>query len=137
MKTQKPFFTEVILLIVILMAACTAGSGNDPLAETSWKLVSINGVPVLKGTEPSVGFSDGKISGSSGCNTFGGSYKISGQKITTSSIAMTLMACADPGAMDQEQAFLGYLQDSPSFKLTAGQLQIIRSDGKALIFTQQ
>jgi heat shock protein HslJ len=134
MKTKMLVFTSVTILLFVFLSACAAGTGNDPLVGTAWKLVSLNDLPILKGPELTIRFSDGQISGSSGCNSFGGSYKISRQKLTTSSMVSTMMACVDPGLMDQEQAFLGYLQDSPSFKLSAGQLQIIRSDGKVLTF---
>ena len=50
---------------------------------------------------------------------------------------MTMMACVDPGVMEQEQAFLEYLQDERTFMLSEGQLQIIRSDGKTLTFIPQ
>ena len=39
--------------------------------------------------------------------------------------------------MEQEQTFLEYLQDAQTFKLSEGQLQIFRSDGKALTFMPQ
>jgi heat shock protein HslJ len=48
---------------------------------------------------------------------------------------MTLMACTDPGVMDQESAFLGALGSAESFELSGGRLQIITSDGKTISFT--
>jgi heat shock protein HslJ len=137
MKTKTFAFASVVILAFVLLSACIAGTGNDPLAGTSWKLVSLNDMPVLKGPELTIRFSDGQIAGSSGCNSFGGSYKINGQKLTTSSMVSTMMACVDPGLMDQEQSFLGYLQDARSFKLSADQLQIFHLNGKALTFVPQ
>ena len=90
----------------------------------------------LVNTSVTVEFTDGKIGGTSGCNSYGGAYTARGEKITTDSIAMTLMACMDPGVMEQEQAFMENLQNAQTFELTEGQLLIISSEGKSLRFSQ-
>jgi heat shock protein HslJ len=131
-KTKKIVLAAALFLLAFLLADCSAILGSNPLAGTSWKLVLINDKPVLGETEPTIKFSDGKISGSSGCNSFGGSYKVSGQKLTTTSIAMTLMACADPAVMEQEQEFLEHLQNAKTFKLNENQLQLFISEVKNL-----
>jgi heat shock protein HslJ len=87
-------------------------------------------------TSVTVEFADGKIGGSSGCNSYGGAYTVSGKKITTDSIAMTLMACLDPVVMEQERVFLEHLQNAQTFKLTEDKLQVFSSDGKSLTFIQ-
>ena len=99
-------------------------------------LTAINDTPVLANTSVTAEFTDGKIGGSSGCNSYGGAYKASGKKITTDSIAMTLMACMDAGVMEQESAFLENLQNAQTFEITEGQLLIFSSDGKSLRFSQ-
>ena len=123
-------------ILLLLLSACGGGSFSDPLNNTSWKLTSINEAPPLANTFITVEFTEGKIGGSSGCNSYGGAYNASGKKITTDSIAMTLMACMDAGVMEQESAFLGILQNAQTFELTEGQLLIFSSDGKSLRFSQ-
>ncbi len=134
MKTRHAVLSSAAVLFLFLLAACGGGAFKDPLNGTTWILTSIDNKLPIEKTSVTVEFTDGKIGGSSGCNSYGGSYEIKGEKITTDSIAMTLMACVDPGVMEQEQAFLGYIQDAQTFKLSEGQLQIFRSDGKSLTF---
>ena len=74
------------------------------------------------------------VSGSGGCNSYGGAYEVDGGRLQVKQIISTLMACADTSVMDQEAAFLSALGNAQSFKLTSGELQIMTSDGKTLTF---
>jgi putative lipoprotein len=82
-------------------------------------------------------FADGQVSGSGGCNSYGGKYEVHGNKLTTSEIVSTMMACADQSTMDQEAAFLGALGRAETFKITNDKLEIATSDGKTMAFTRQ
>jgi heat shock protein HslJ len=134
MKAKYSVLISTAILVIFLLASCAGATRSDPLNGTAWTLTSIDNSPPIGSAAVTVEFTGGQIGGSSGCNSYSGSYKVQGEKITTDAIAMTLMACADSRLMEQEQTFLGYLQNTPTFKLSAGQLQIIRSDGKVLTF---
>jgi len=137
MKTRVAFWIVAVVMFLSLLTACGEINPRDALNGTAWVLTSIDNTPPLKGTKLTVKFTKGQIGGSSGCNSYGGSYEIKGVKISTGPIVMTMMACVDPGVMEQEQTFLEYLQDAQTFKLSEGQLQIFRSDEKALTFIPQ
>ena len=137
MKTRVVFWIAAAALFLVLLTACGEINPRDALNGSAWTLAALGDTPPLKGRKVTVKFADGQIGGSSGCNSYGGTYEIKGGKITTRSIAVTMMACADPGVMEQEQTFQEYLQDAQTFKLSEGQLQIFRSDGKALRFMPQ
>jgi len=122
MKTRVAIWVEAAVLFVYLLTACGEINHKDALNGSAWTLTSFDSTPPLKGTKLTVEFAEGQIGGSSGCNSYGGTYEIKGKKITTGSIAMTMMACADPGVMEQEQTFLEYLQDAQTYKLSKGQL---------------
>jgi heat shock protein HslJ len=126
MKAKYSVLISTAILVIFLLASCAGATRSDPLNGTAWTLISIDNSPPIGSAAMTVEFTGGQIGGSSGCNSYSGSYKVQG--------AMTLMACADSRLMEQEQTFLGYLQNTPTFKLSAGQLQIIRSDGKVLTF---
>jgi len=136
-KTRVAFWIAAAVLFLLLLTACGEINQEDALNDTAWALIYLDNTPPLKGTKLTVKFANGQIGGSSGCNSYGGSYKVNREKISTGPIAITLMACVDPGVMEQEQTFLEYLQDTQTFKLSEGQLQIFRSDGKALTFMPQ
>lgn len=62
------------------------------------------------GTSLNLSFADGAVSGSSGCNTFRGTYTAEGDRISFGPLATTRKACAGEGVMEQERAFLAALQ---------------------------
>ncbi len=123
------------VMLPLLLSACGSPL-SDSLNGTSWTLTAMNDAPVLINNPVTIAFTEGKIGGSSGCNTYGGAYSLFGEKITTDKIVMTLMACADTIAMDQESAFLDILQHARTFKIKDGQLLIFSPDGKSLRFSR-
>lgn len=134
MKTRAVFWIAAAVLFLFLVSACGVNNSKDALNGSAWDLIFIDQTPTLKGTKLTVKFAEGQIGGSAGCNSYSGSYKVNGEKISIGPIAMTMMACVDPGVMEQEQTFLAYLQNAQSFKLNEGELLILSSYGKALTF---
>jgi heat shock protein HslJ len=89
-----------------------AGPANPLIGE--WVVTGFNngkgGVnsPAV-GTTLTATFTADSVSGSGGCNTFTGSYKLDGTNVTIGPLASTQMAC-EQAVMDQEAAFLAALQ---------------------------
>ena len=126
----------LITLAALLLSACSAFSpAGDPLDGTSWKLTAYAGKDVLPGTNVTITFADGQAGGEAGCNGYGGTYEVDGEKISFHEVASTLVLCTGPeGIMEQEAEFLGSLNEAGRFELAGGRLQIFRSDGEALTF---
>jgi len=130
----------VAILAVVLLVALAACSGTgptveDPLDGTSWVLVGYGLAAPLPGTQITATFDDANVGGSSGCNTYGGSYEVKGETISLGNIFWTEMACMDPeGIMQQEQTYLEYLSGVTTFRVSGGQLQMTRPDGETLTF---
>lgn len=75
------------------------------LAGTGWVLEELGGVTLVD-VEPTLTFGgDGTVTGSSGCNTFSGTYALDGPTLTFGPLATTKKGCADP-TMFVESAFL-------------------------------
>jgi len=127
-------------LILIGLGACTGAdpAAGDPLDGTAWELVTYGETRPIPGTTISVTFEDGGVRGSAGCNSYFGSYQVSGDQIKVGELAITEMACLEPeGAMEQETVYVKLLADASTFRLVDGQLQILTSDGEALTFDPQ
>lgn len=104
---------------------------------TVWNLVSLNGESLVPGTTITAEFrDDGKIGGTSGCNAYNASYELSGSSITIGPAMGTLMACPEP-IMDQETAYLGYLQDAARFAIKGETLTLTTGSGEDLVFEAQ
>lgn len=122
-----------LLIICLAISACTAkNEGSAASLIGSWKLTSYSRAdvltPAVTDTEAGLTFKDdGTMTGSSGCNGFGGSYTVEDDKITFSEITSTLMACDDP-RMAQEGAVHQVLTDTVSFKIEGNTLTLTNND---------
>jgi heat shock protein HslJ len=124
----------LLLFASLVLSACSA----QPKALTgSWALTAYGPegatTPVASGSQASLTFNaDGTVTGNSGCNSFGGEYKVEGDKITFSGLASTLMACEEP-LMTQEGNVFKVLDGTAAYKIDGDTLTITK-DGMALVF---
>jgi len=138
MKTRL-VMALAILAILIAAGACSSTQGTAGLENKIWKLESYGEEgslqKVLEDTEITATFDGGKdqIHGSSGANTYSGSYKIEGNKLSILELAWTEMYRVDPpGVMQQEEQYLKAFKAAESFviqddklKITAGKQVLI------------
>ena len=73
---------------------------------------------------------DGKVSGNAGCNSYSGSYTVTGNSISMSGFATTLMYCGEPGVMDLESSYLGVLPMMKVYKISGNELTLSDGVGK-------
>lgn len=122
------------LLASFVPAAAQADTG---LAGSGWKLVSINGTDVLEGSSITLEFgADGSLSGSGGCNGYGGSFTIDGDSFSVSGVMSTLMACADDAVTAQEAAYFAALQAATGYSVSGEELIISDAEGMQLVFSR-
>ena len=136
MKKQSLYFLTILVLAGILLSACSGGTSASLTG--TWKLVSYespgNLTPAAPDVDASVIFGeDGTISGNVGCNSFGGDYKVDGDKITFGPISSTLMMCAEAAIGDQETAVLNTLTETVTFVIAGDKLTITSADGSSVI----
>lgn len=132
----------LLTLTLLILSACSSGLGASPSVLGDWKLVSYgdpaNPSPALPNVESSIKFdSNGQISGNVGCNTFGGTYEVSGGRITFSSLMATLMYCEQTSA--QEQAVISVLSDNANLQIQMNghTLTIISTDGYSAVVLEK
>lgn len=112
------------------------------LSSVEWQLQSYNnqrgGLVSSRGSEhiDAVFGADGKVSGSSGCNRYHGSYKLNGDTIRLSSMPATRRMCAEPaGIMDDEQGFLAAMASADHYSIHDRRLTFYNSEGtRQLVF---
>jgi len=119
--------------IVILLVAC-GGTSGDPLNNTSWELYSMGEYSPIAGSRLTIRFEEGQVSGNGGCNSYGGEYRVNGDRLKLEKLMSTLMACADPAIMEQETIFMQVLGEAQRFDIVDGRLQMYASGGEALTF---
>ncbi len=106
---------------------------SSQLQNQLWALVAsgdpANPSVVEAGTTVTATFApDGTLSGSGGCNNFSGGYTLSGDQLSVSPLASTMMFCEQ--GMEQETAFLAALQQAKRLAFSEeGRLQIFYDPG--------
>jgi heat shock protein HslJ len=94
---------------------------------------------VLAGTEPTARFSgDGSLVVETGCNTLRTAWTVDGRSITVEPPAGTLMSCAEPaGVMEQEAALVAALADAATVEVTPVALTLLDADGLIVVTAQR
>ena len=134
MKTNNLSLLIMALLVSVLLASCSLAN-QDNLDGTTWQVVALDGVEPIQDSTLTIEFLDGQVSGSAGCNHFGGGYRVKGEQIEFDSIYSTEMYCMEPeGIMDQEMKFLQLLSGAVRYTDTGDELLIYNSDGLSLKF---
>jgi len=106
------------------------------LAGTTWSATGVNTgtgavTSLVAGTTVTAVFGDdGTISGNAGCNTYNGTYEVSGKDLTIGPLATTRMAC-EPDVSTQEANYLAALGRVTTYTIRGDQLEL-RDDGGAL-----
>jgi heat shock protein HslJ len=125
-----------IMIVFALQASRVALAQQAPMSisGTSWNVQAYvdqqgNLTSVIQGTQPTLSFvTDRAFSGDTGCNSFSGSYTVSGASIAFGNMSTTLQACIDPIA-EQEQAYLTALSNSTSYKFSDARLILSDANG--------
>ena len=147
MMKQMLKFICLAALMLLLLAACNPepitpadGSGENTsgteleITGVKWSLLYIGKSSLLPGTEITLTFEDGQVSGSA-CNSYGGDYELDGSTIRFGMLFQTEMACMEPeGVMDQESRYMQFLAEVVEVELAGGQLILTKADGDSLTF---
>jgi heat shock protein HslJ len=116
----------MVAAVVLATAACGGDEGDAVTLEgTSWVLESMAGTPALDGVDVTVSFTATEVSGSGGCNLYGGTYELDGDALTIGErLTSTLRACLEEGRMEQESAYLAALASAERVSLEGDTLVI-------------
>jgi heat shock protein HslJ len=113
-------------------------SQTRSLEGTTWVLNSyLNSegvlVSALSGSEATARFQQEQVSGNASCNSYFGTYRLQGDKLTVDLGGMTEMYCAPEELMAQERDFMAALDSAASYLIAENKLQIEDIGGKELL----
>jgi heat shock protein HslJ len=107
----------------------------DPLAVSSWVLVTLDGAAPPPELVLRLEFQNGYARGFAGCNFLDGPYETDGTTLRLSEVAQTQMLCLDTALMQREEAFVEALRMTASYALTGQSLELRDSTGtRRLVF---
>lgn len=123
------------LVIAALLPACgSSDAGSVSLEGEPWVLTGFGAGAGVELSDVLVDarFQAGQVSGSSGCNTYAGTYESSGDALTFGPLATTRMACPPP-ASDVETAYLAALSMTTSYAIRDAVLSLADGQGAELL----
>ena len=100
-------------LVIFVIGACSSspGASSEPsaaatLSGTTWTVTTVGGDFVDANSPPTIDFAaDGKVSGTTGCNQYSGTYEVNGNEIAVGLLAMTMMLCE--GSIGEQETLFG------------------------------
>jgi heat shock protein HslJ len=111
-----------------------------PLVDTTWVMTAYNNgegglVSALADTQVTAIFDDeGQVGGHGGCNTYGGSYSVDDNSISFSELVQTLMMCAEPeGVSEQETGYLAALGAATTYSIRGDRLELRNGDDQIMV----
>jgi len=111
---------------------------RSPLIGVNWRLANMNMNELIPaGLQITAVFDEnGRVNGSSGCNTYSGSYTASGNNLSIGPLSGTNILC-DEATMQIESKFLNLFQSAATYNISGNGLVIFNSSGlNVLAFTQ-
>ncbi|MBU6334862.1 MAG: META domain-containing protein [Chloroflexi bacterium] len=133
----------ILMLGALALCACsTPGAQSPDLAGTTWRLTSfgdggaarapIGTVPIIMAItrDDAGGF---QVGGTSGCNQYAAALTVDGTSFLARDVAGTMMACVEPGIMEQEGAYLTALSAARVVHVEVGELHLIDEAGTTLL----
>ncbi|MGE5334702.1 MAG: META domain-containing protein [Nitrososphaerota archaeon] len=148
---RRPVFAPVIVAAVLVafggiflaLQGCGAATTPGGLTSHSWTLTRLvvdgKEQPLAQGRSLTLRFQerDHTVSGFSGCNSYGGSYTISGDSLRFDHMQTTVMACANADVMGLEAAYMRALDGVESYHLDGATLSLSGDSGHVQMSFQQ
>jgi heat shock protein HslJ len=118
--TNNRWMLVALAAVALSLSSCGPPAGNLDLDGTNWILVDMAGEP--------------QVRGHLSCNSFSGSYSLSGTSLEFGLLMSTLMACVDDALMQQESRMFELIGQVEQAQLIEGRLHLVLADGNQLIF---
>ncbi|PKG51067.1 MULTISPECIES: META domain-containing protein [Halomonadaceae] len=135
----------VLISILFVAAGCSSTTfGNhetmehpdESLINTYWKLVRLDGVPVIaqenfREAHMVLHQDASRLAGATGCNTLMGSYQVENEHIAFNQVATTKRACPAP-QMETERNFLAALKQATAWRVEGARLVLSGDNNEQL-----
>lgn len=121
----------------------TFAAQSTALAGTTWEAIAINNgrgavTGLVADTSVTMSFdSEGKLSGSGGCNRYTATWTQEGSSMRLSAPASTRRMCPEEGVMEQEQAFFAAMQTVSTMRFEGDRLEMRTADDALALMMQR
>jgi heat shock protein HslJ len=134
-------YLSMLLAVLVFTTSCATGKKangtSHSLTNTKWVLTNFtdNGKNTkVENTRAFIRFDESKqsVGGNGSCNTFGGSYTLTGNSLTVSKVFSTKMFCQDVQKI--EDSFLRLLENASRYEIKGNTLTLYNNQGAILQF---
>lgn len=139
MKLSARLLTTYLLTAILVIGCSGAAASPSPSLATldghTYLSTDLKGAVLVPGSQIRLTFADGSLNASGGCNSMGGAYRVEGDRLVTTQMSMTEMACAEP-LMQQDTwlgVFLGgvtFILEGDTLTLTNGEVRLTLLDSE-------
>lgn len=132
---MKIFVCLILSAAAFIYSGCSGSEGTASLKSTKWDLTTLMELSSLNfNAKPTLKFnSEGQFTGFGGCNNFGGNYKVSGNKLTTSDVYSTEKYCDN---MKVEDIFIQAIQKTNTYEIIDSKLYLYSNGSVTAILTK-
>lgn len=140
-RTQSLHLVFAAFMVSVIVNGATKAAADAGL-HGRWRLTSMTGYggPLLRQDIPTVTFGrDGQLGGYDGCNTFGGRWRLGGDRIAAPDLIQTVVACKrpdDPDLQARGRAFVGAF-DSATVRRKGDALTLVTPSGRRLTLRRE
>jgi heat shock protein HslJ len=133
MSIRRPLIGLILSALVVSACASstpspTRSAAASPSPDSSgaagslvgptWVVSTIGGSDTVATARPMMTFgADGQVTGTGGCNSYGGPYRLDGAAIDVGDLASTMMLCQDQSIGTQETAFFAALGGAQTWRI--------------------
>jgi heat shock protein HslJ len=128
----------LVLMVLVLNYPAVRANAGTVMTQTNWRLQSSTEaagipVPIIRGSNVTARFDNGRMTGNCGCNWYAATYTTKDYAISLSLESVTSMLCRDPGVNEQESVFLSDLSKASSFRVSESSLKFYDARGKTVL----
>lgn len=134
-KNIKRYLSYVSISAILIVLFSYSNSNAQelqgiPFENTMWVLSTLDGS--VSTIQARITFSNGTVSGFAPCNTYSGTYTLSGSSITISGIMATDKSCE---SINSEKEYFRLIESAASYEIIDGYLTLHTSgDYKTMVF---
>lgn len=116
--------------VAVPVLSADAPAGDPALLQgAAWIVEDLNRMGVIDNSRLTLSFgADGRVSGSTNCNGFSGTYSVDAGKLTLSPLAMTRRACLAPALSMQEARYVGALSGELGWRFAEDGALVLTGD---------
>lgn len=124
-------------LVYLLILFGTALAQGASLENTRWTLAAYAQSGRFVQVGATLEFTQNRVGGQSGCNSFGGNYTLQGGTLRFGPLMQTMMACPDEAINRLERTYLQALGQVQAYSLEGSVLRMKNQAGQTLLILSQ